>query len=150
MTIRRDLRISAYMTPSPHTIGRDRPLSEAHRIMRDHAIRHLPVLDGAQLVGVVTLRDLHFIETLRDAQPELVLVEEAMTPDPYVVAPNESLERVAQVMAREKYGSAIVAQGGRVVGVFTLVDGMRALAALLAESRRASRAPRARSRAKKA
>jgi len=33
----------------------------AHRMMNQHAIRHLPVLDAGKLVGILSLRDLHFI-----------------------------------------------------------------------------------------
>ena len=43
--------VQKYMTTSPHTIGDDQPMSLAHRMMREHKIRHLPVLRGAKIVG---------------------------------------------------------------------------------------------------
>src|SRR5690242_1905417 len=55
--------VDRYMTPSPHTIGQDEPLSAAHELMRAHSIRHLPVLEGRALVGLVSLGDLHLLET---------------------------------------------------------------------------------------
>ncbi|MBK7582238.1 MAG: CBS domain-containing protein [Myxococcales bacterium] len=116
------------MTESPHTIGSEQPLTRAHELMREHDIRHLPVLHGGKLAGMVTLRDLHLLETLKDVDPSEVRVEEAMTVDAYVVAPDQSIGAVAREMATRKLGSAIVADGSKVVGVFTTVDALRALA----------------------
>src|SRR5688500_11904580 len=100
--------ISTHMTRSPHTIGVSQSLSTAHLLMTKHRIRHLPVLDGGSLVGLVSLRDLHFIETLRDVDPDVVTVEEAMTAEPYAVGTNASLSTVVAMMAKHKYGSAVV------------------------------------------
>ena len=118
------------MTPSPHTIGQEQPLSVGYRLMREHGIRHLPVLHGGKLVGVLSQRDLHFIETLEDVDPEKVEVNEAMTQDTYAVGPRTTLRKVAAEMAEHKYGSAVVLDKERVVGVFTTVDGMRVLSQL--------------------
>jgi len=136
--------ISKYMTPTPQTIGKTQPLAVAHRLMREMGIRHLPVLDRGELVGIVSERDLHFIETLRDVDPEEVLVEEAMTPDPYRVTPGTSLDKVVRQMSREKYGAALVVEDGRVVGVFTTIDALRVLASVFAEQRPAAAAGRRR------
>lgn len=123
--------VSHYMTTMPHSIGRDQTLRHAHEMMRKHHIRHLPVLDGGELVGVVSDRDLHLVETLRDVDPETIAVEEAMTPEPFTVGPDAPLDEVTEQMAERKYGSAIVVDHHHVVGVFTAVDAMRACADLL-------------------
>jgi acetoin utilization protein AcuB len=127
-------QVYKYMSPLPHSIGRDQPLARAHELMRKHRIRHLPVLDGGVLVGLVSQRDLHFIETLRDVDPEEVLVEEAMTPDPFFVAPETPLREAVVQMAEHKYGATVVMDGARIVGVLTAVDALRALAELLAST----------------
>src|SRR5262245_29890409 len=119
------------MTTCPHTIGRDQNLAQAHKMMRANDIRHLPVLDGGALVGVLSDRDLHLIETLRDVDVEQVIVEEAMTPNVYTISPDTLLDEVVREMARHKYGSAVVMDHGKVVGVFTTVDALGALAELL-------------------
>jgi acetoin utilization protein AcuB len=123
--------IRKYMSTSPHTIGKDQTLAKAHAMLREHKIRHLPVLDGGKLVGIVTDRDLRLIETLKDVDPEKVTVEDAMSQDVYVVSPESPLDEVARDMAEHKYGSAVVMQNGKVVGIFTTVDGMVALHELL-------------------
>jgi acetoin utilization protein AcuB len=127
--------IERFMTPSPHTIGHDQALSVAHRIMREFGIRHLPVLMGGKLIGMLSQRDLHFIETLRDVDPEQVKVNEAMSQDVYAIGPRSSAREVAKEMAVHKYGAAVIVDGGRVAGVFTTVDALRALSELLDDRR---------------
>lgn len=125
------------MTRRPHTIGHQQTLAAAHRMMREHGIRHLPVLDAGKLTGILSQRDLHFIETLRDVDPELVNVSEAMSQETFAIEPRASVRKVAAEMAEHKYGAAVVVDGHRVVGVFTTVDALRALSALLEEQQTA-------------
>jgi len=54
-----------------------------------------------------------------------------MVPDVYTISEDAPLASVAADMARLKVGSAVVLKGNDVVGVFTAVDGLRALAELL-------------------
>jgi acetoin utilization protein AcuB len=119
------------MTPSPHTIGRQQPLTVARALMHQHRIRHLPVLDGGQLVGVLSERDLGVVESLPGTDAARITVEDAMTGGTYVVTPDAPLGAVAEDMAQMKLGSAVVMEGGRVAGVFTSVDALSALASLL-------------------
>ncbi len=127
------------MTVSPVVIGSDRTLSDAHRMMREHGIRHLPVVDGGRLVGLVSQRDLYLAETLRGVDPATDTVREAMSEDPYTVPPGAPLGEVAATMAERKLGSALVVDRGSVIGLFTTVDALRALAALA--GRRRARVP---------
>jgi acetoin utilization protein AcuB len=125
------LTIADCMSPSPYSIHPDQPMSDAHELMREHQIRHLPVMKGERLVGMLSLRDLHLMETLQDVDPTEVKVSEAMTDDPYAVDIGTGLREIALNMGAHKYGSAVVIEGGKVVGVFTTVDAMRVLANLL-------------------
>jgi len=124
-------KVDKYMTTSPHTIGIDQPLTQAHTIMHKFKIRHLPVLNAGKLVGVLTDRDLHLIETLKDVDPAKVTVEDAMTPSPYAVSPQAPLDEIAAEMAEHKYGCAVVLDNSHVVGVLTTVDLARVLAEVL-------------------
>lgn len=133
-------KVYKYMTPSPHSIGREQTLAQAHTMMHKNHIRHLPVLDGGVLVGLVSDRDLRFIETLRDVDLTVVKVEEAMAPDPYFVNVDTPVKDVAAMMIEHKYGSAIVVDKGHVVGIFTTIDALRALVDL--EKKTAQLSPR--------
>lgn len=119
--------VRQFMTATPHSVGRDQPLSVAHERMRGYGIRHLPVLDGGKLAGILSQRDALLVESLRDVDPATTPVEEAMSTDVYVVAPDTPLRDVAAAMVDHKYGCAVVVEDSRVVGIFTTIDALRAL-----------------------
>ena len=123
--------VSEFMSPKTYTIGRDQNLTTAHRIMRAHQIRHLPVLDGGQVVGIVSQRDLHLLESLDDADPDAITVEEAMTQDVCAVAPDAPLDEVAELMLERKLGSVVVMRQGHLLGIFTTVDALQCLSRVL-------------------
>ena len=125
------LAIADFMTSTPLAIDCDGTLADAHELMRKHLVRHLPVLSRGRLAGIVSERDLHLIETLKDVNPMRVTVEEAMTADVFTVEADASLEETARTMADNKYGSAVVVERGDVIGVFTTTDALRALASIL-------------------
>ncbi len=133
----RESQIARYMTPCPHTIGRNQTLETAHRMMRENHVRHLPVVERGMVVGLVSQRDLYFIETLKGVDAKEVTVEDAMSDPPFVVDAEAPLERVAREMAKQKYGCAVVAEKGEVVGLFTTTDALSALAGVLSQRRRA-------------
>ena len=118
--------VGSYMTRTPHTIGAEQTLRTARQLMSQHHVRHLPVLHGGDLVGVLSEREVQSFEALPGSS--LLTVEEAMVPDVYVTSGDAPLEAVAAEMARRRVGSAIVVEGSDVVGVFTAVDAYRALA----------------------
>jgi acetoin utilization protein AcuB len=123
--------ISKYMTTAPRTAPSEMNLAEASQLMRASGIRHLPVVDGERLLGVISERDIQFVDAFPDVDPKTVTVGEAMTEKPYSVSPDAGLDEVASTMAEQKYGSAVIVQNGHVVGVFTTVDACRALSELL-------------------
>jgi len=123
--------IQKYMTTTPHTIGSDQTIAKAAAIMSEHHIRHLPVLRGGQLLGVLSDRDVKLIESFRDVDATKLTVDEAMADQPYTVGPETPLDEVVSTMAEKKYGSAVVVQNNKVVGIFTTVDACQALSELL-------------------
>lgn len=123
--------VSRYMTTAPRAIARDASLVEAEKLMEEQGIRHLPVVEDGRLLGVLTDRDVKFVESFPDVNPATVVVEQAMSPEPYSVSPDTGLDEVALTMAEQRYGSAVVVQNGHVVGIFTVVDACRCLSELL-------------------
>lgn len=123
--------ISKYMTTTPRTAGRNLTLAAAEKLMAESGIRHLPIVEGEQLLGILTQRDLRLAASLVGVDPEKQTIEGAMTDEPYTVSPETPLDEVVTTMAEHKYGSAIVVQNKHVVGVFTTVDVCRALSELL-------------------
>ncbi len=135
----RRLSVGEFMTSAPLTISPKETLAEAHAAMRSARIRHLPVLEGRKLVGLVTKSDLFLMETLRDVDPAEVTVREAMSRAPYTASPATPLARVCRAMATRRIGSTVVVWRGKPVGVFTTVDALQALAELAARGPRRRR-----------
>lgn len=116
------------MTPAPHTIGSEQKLALAHKIMRDRGLRHLPVLHAGKLVGVLSERDLYFLETVAGVDVDMDAVSDAMSTDVFTAGPDDSLRDVARMMFIHKYGCAVVTEGDRLLGIFTATDALRYLA----------------------
>ena len=118
------LTIGDVMTCHLWVIGEDAPLRQARHLMVEHAIHHLPVVQHGRCVGVLTDRDVK-----RALDPDLGLppedelfVRDACVFDVYAVAPAEPLERVLREMAGRHIGSALVVEGGRLLGILTTSD----------------------------
>lgn len=124
-------QISKYMTTTPRTVDRHVTLAEASKLMRAENIRHLPVMAGDELVGIITERDIRFAESFSIVDANAATVYGAMAEALYTVAPETPLNEVVSTMAEQKYGSAVIVQNKQVVGVFTTVDACRAFAELL-------------------
>jgi acetoin utilization protein AcuB len=118
------------MTSQPVTIGRQQTLATAHAMMREHHCRHLPVLEHGELVGVLSQRDLYFLESLSGVDLDVDTVEDAMSTDAYAVGPDEQLAAVCAEMTRHRFGCAVVVERDRVVGIFTATDALRILSEL--------------------
>ena len=128
----RELTVADRMTRTPHLIGIEQTMAAAHKLMRSNGIRHLPVMHGGKLVGIVSQRDLNLVQSLEDVDPEEIRVEEAMTQDVYAVPPKTPLKEVVNEMSERKLGSAIVVDGQQIVGVFTTIDALDTLVGILA------------------
>lgn len=128
--------IARHMTKQPWTIERTASLADAHALMREHRLRHLPVLESGTLVGIVSVGDLHLLESIEPPPSDDVTVNEAMTERPFIVTSDTPLDEVAEIMATKKYGSAIIVGREGVEGIFTTADACRALATILQSMRR--------------
>ncbi|MDP1825317.1 MAG: CBS domain-containing protein [Archangium sp.] len=124
--------VRKFMSTSPITVGPGAKRTEALALMRAKKIHHMPVCDSGRVVGMVTESDL--------AEPEPggegKMVKDLMRARPYTVSPESPVDEVVKEMAGHKHGSAaVVVDNGRVVGMFTATDGLRAFADFLRTAR---------------
>ena len=118
--------VRKYMSTSPITIGPHAMRAEALALMRNKKIHHMPVVDAGKVVGLVTDGDLAELVPGADKQST---VRDLMRQKPYTVSPEALVEDVVRDMTTQKLGSAaVVVDNGRVVGMFTATDGLRAFA----------------------
>jgi acetoin utilization protein AcuB len=98
-------------------------------LMHERNIRHLPVLDGGRLVGVVTDRDIGSASSalcLRPLNPD-VLVRDVMAHPPVTAHPMDPVEDAARTMRTLKIGCLPVIEGESLVGIITGIDLLDAL-----------------------
>ncbi len=124
-------KIMKFMTSHPHTINSHLSLAQAEKMMSEYHIRHLPVLEGGKLIGLVSDRDLKMVMSFKDVDPVKVTVEEACTFDPITVSPESDLDEVVKLMAEKRIGSVLVADNNKLVGIYTWVDALNSMSEIL-------------------
>jgi len=113
-------------------VSGDTTLQDAYRTMQEKGIRHLPVLDGDVLVGVVTDRDLRLATSALAPSPLSPgrRVSEAMATNPQTADPSDPIEDAARTMRQRKIGCLPVVEDGRLAGIVTGIDLLDALLAM--------------------
>ena len=110
------------MTASPTTVEAHESATEAARLMASHNVGSLPVLEGEDLVGMVTDRDLVLHVLAKDVDPHKVTVASICSENPIVVGPDDSLEVALQRMASEQIRRLPVVEERRLVGILAQAD----------------------------
>ena len=129
--LRTDPMIGTYMTRSPHSIDAEASIKQAQAMMKDYDIRHLPVTKDGKVVGILSDRDVKVAYGLRGVEPSGLPVSAVCQKDPYIVDSQALLRQVAHTMAVRHYGSIIVVDDGKLVGIFTTVDACRVLTSMI-------------------
>ncbi len=119
------------MTAAVQVIAPHEGIDAARDLMDRQEIRHLPVVRGDALVGIVSDRDLKRAAGLPGVDAEHLTVEDVMTRHPRTVHPDTPLNVAIREMVKGKIGSVVVVTGGGVIGVVTTTDALEALVDLL-------------------
>lgn len=121
------------MTPFPHSIDVNQPIADAMAMMEEHGFHHLPVTEESQLVGVLSERDIRFLDSPFSSASltDELFVKDVYTSRAFVVDIHDSLEDVLQIMAEKHLGSALVTKNGKLAGILTQIDVYRKFAELI-------------------
>jgi acetoin utilization protein AcuB len=126
------LPVRDLMARRPVTITPETPIGPAFAVMREHEIRHLPVVDpDGRLVGIVTDRDLRQaslarFHALRERDRDLT-VQDVMTCAVITTGPDSPVAHAVAAMFERRIGSLPVVEQGRLVGILTERDLLRGL-----------------------
>jgi CBS domain-containing protein len=125
------MKVKDVMVKEVATLDINDELSLANDIMRLGRIRHLPVVDGTRLAGIISERDLfrsslaqalgYGSEATRDLMKKL-RIKDVMVPKVVTVSPETELCEATRIMVEQKIGCLPVVEGGRLVGLITETD----------------------------
>mgnify|MGYP005843125819 FL=1 len=130
------MRIRDLMTKNPITVESDTLVLDAQKIMSEHNIRRLPVVDKGKLKGIITKHDL--LEASPSPATSLSVhelnyllskmkVKEIMKKDPITLTPDMPFEEALRIGQEKKIGSFPVVENGKLVGIATESDIVRFL-----------------------
>ena len=129
------MKVVDVMTKDPLTVSPSDIIRQADELMFENRFRQLPVVEGNQLVGIVTDRDIRsFLSGPLLSSPEAretafnTAVREIMTSAPMTLSPDDDLEEAVQLLIDEKIGGVpVVDETEGLVGIVTYVDLLRYL-----------------------
>jgi CBS domain-containing protein len=110
------------MTPAPITISHEADVTQAARTMIAEDVGSLPVVDGEELVGMVTDRDLVTHVMAKNLDPAKTIVAEVCSESPVVADPDEPLDEALVRMADAQVRRLPVVDEGRLVGILAQAD----------------------------
>jgi acetoin utilization protein AcuB len=130
------MAVERYMTVKPITVRSEDSIWHALKILRTHQIRHLPVVQGKRLVGMLSDRDVRLLLPSSLAVPEeqerfrawgaQVKVGDVMTRKVFTITPKTPTEKAAQLMVKHRIGCLPVLRGSTLVGIISTIDLLRA------------------------
>jgi acetoin utilization protein AcuB len=131
--------VEEFTTPDPITANEEMAIDVLRELMLEHGIRHLPIVRGDAVVGVVSDRDVRLVSGLTAAEKLQVRAGDLMAPVPLTVSAATPLDEVAFAMSERKVGSAIVMdEDGKFLGIFTATDALNALIEIVRSARRST------------
>ncbi|MDP9441906.1 MAG: CBS domain-containing protein [Actinomycetota bacterium] len=114
--------VAEVMTTHVVTVPADAPVAEAARLMRDHDIGPVLVMDGDQVRGIVTDRDITIRAVAEGRDVQSTPVSEVASEGVTTVSPDDTIDLAAETMRAEALRRVVVAEGGRPVGILSLGD----------------------------
>ena len=115
-------QIKDVMTSTPVTVEPSTTAVEAAKLMTREDVGPLPVVEGEQLVGIVTDRDLVARVLAEGRDPSSVTVGEIASSNVVAVEPSEDLDQALMKVAQHQVRRLPVVESGRLVGIFSEAD----------------------------
>lgn len=124
--------ISKIMTDKVITLNHTDDLFEAEKLFKENHIRHIPVVSGGNIIGMLSYTDLMRI-SFADAVDEgakdvdtsiynMLSIEQVMTKKLITVSSDTTIKEVAEILAKNEFHALPVVDGGKLAGIVTTTD----------------------------
>ena len=123
--------VSQIMTKDVVKLTTKNTLFDAEKLFKEHNIRHLPVVSGNQLIGILSYSDLLRISfsELSDNEEKVdttvynaYTIEQVMAKNPVGVSPDQTVRDVTEILSKQSFHSLPVVENGELKGVITTTD----------------------------
>lgn len=130
--MKRKVPVSVIMTKNVHTVNLSDELADVVQTLKKHKIRHIPVVDGKDVVGIISRTDINRLTfgslfENQDGADEAILsmlsVSQVMSSNPRLVQAATTIREVAEIFANEEFHALPVTDDhGKLVGIVTTTD----------------------------
>ena len=127
--------VSQIMSKSLVTLNLTNNLSDAESLFKRNKIRHIPVVNGKKILGMLSYSDLlriSFADAVEDDSEsvdtivyDMFSIEQVMTRNVTVITPETTIREAAEILANHEYHSLPVCEGEELVGIITTTDIIR-------------------------
>ena len=124
--------VSHIMTRSVLSVNLNNSLQDAEDLMVQNHIRHVPVVSGESLIGILSLTDLMRIsyvegfesssEKARSAVYSMLSIDQVMHNKPHTVSSSDTIKEVAEILGKKEFHALPVVDDGKLVGIVTSTD----------------------------
>ncbi|MHB8790554.1 MAG: CBS domain-containing protein [Desulfobulbaceae bacterium] len=139
------IKVSNYMSRQVISIKQDVGIREAFFLMKEHAIRHLPIVDeGKRLIGIISDRELrrpNWVDEAHDITHVYYLdntmhVSDVMIKNVHVLHTYDTLSKAVTLLLDKGIGAApVLDKTETLVGMLSAIDLLRALADMISEQK---------------
>lgn len=113
------MKVKNWMTRDIVTISPDMSIPDAVSLMISKSIRHLPVVDNGEMIGLVTESN---IRQYLSQPVDDITIEDIMIVNPITIDPNSSIDSAARLIYQYKIGGVPVLEKRKLVGIITTID----------------------------
>lgn len=124
--------VSTIMTKNVINLNLTDNLTKAESLFKKHRIRHIPVVNGNKILGMLSYTDLlriSFADAIDEDETEVDVtvynmfsVEQVMARNLVTVAPDTTIREVAEILATREFHALPVVEGELLVGIVTTTD----------------------------
>jgi CBS domain-containing protein len=123
--------VSKIMTTHVYVVQENAPLRDAVTMIDNNNIRHLPVLKGHEVCGIISSTDVNQLmfgslfenqKGTNEAIFEMLTIPQIMTASPQTVSPHDTIKDVAEILANADFHALPVVENGELKGIITSTD----------------------------